>query len=106
MPVRKIPYGRLTVTGVCPAGKSILPAEFESPLERDLYILLDTEPDVVSFEPQPLWIEIPGRRKPYPPDVAVVYRSYTKDNSLEHKVVVEVKPPRANNVETETFRKS
>lgn len=93
MPVRKVPRGRLTVTGSCPAGKSALPAEYESPLERDLFLLLESEPGVLSFEPQPLWIEIPGRKKPYPPDVKVEYLNVSEDHH-SGQVIVEVKPRR------------
>lgn len=72
MPVRRIPKNYLVTTGrvARPDGE---PAEYEGTIENDYYILLKYDPDVMSFDPQPVKIQLPTGRK-YTPDVLVHFR--------------------------------
>lgn len=71
MPVRKIPKNHISVTGRHATHKSIGQADFESPLERDYLILLDFDPQVKSYEVQPVVVPVQGVSKGYVPDVLV-----------------------------------
>lgn len=77
MPVRKIPKNYRFLTGVFGGTKNVGKASFESPLERDLQILLEFDPDILEYEAQP--VRIPrtdgkGRARFFTPDVRIVYR--------------------------------
>lgn len=80
MPVRKIPKSYLNVTGVAAYKKAIGAAEFESTLERDFLTLLEFDPNVISFEVQPVmieWNDDRGKRRTYTPDTLVHYIDHT-----------------------------
>lgn len=77
---RKIGYGRRALTGLLTgARKTPGLGAFESALERDLFILLEFDPRVIAWYPQPLTVSVPlesgtGRRASrYTPDVAIEY---------------------------------
>lgn len=59
-PVRKIGLGRRALAGVVPGTK--LPhdqiAKFESSLERDFFVLLEFNPDVQRWDPQPVHLRV------------------------------------------------
>lgn len=74
MPVRKIKKSYRQVTGVLSSKKNGRMIQSESTLERDLYLLLDFDPMVKSFEEQP--IKVPhilksGRSSLWTPDCLV-----------------------------------
>lgn len=94
MPVRKIPKNYRFLTGVFTGTKNIGKASFESPLERDLQILLEFDPDVLEYEAQP--IQIPrtdgkGRARFFTPDVRIVYRPEAASPWRGKTLIVEVK---------------
>jgi hypothetical protein len=65
---------------------------FESTLERDFLLLLDSNPDVESFEEQPISIEFRdehGQRRKYNPDVFVCYKE--KCGQIRKPMLCEVK---------------
>jgi hypothetical protein len=77
MPARKIPKNYLCITGIVSASKAIGEAAFEGPLERDLYKLLEFDPEVASFEVQPLiihWVDFLGKKHRYTPDSRIHFR--------------------------------
>jgi hypothetical protein len=83
MPVRKIPKNYRSLTGLVATMKRAGPgvrggmAGFESSLERDLLILLDFDPAVLSYEEQPVRIDYrdaQGHARHYTPDVLVTWR--------------------------------
>lgn len=51
MPVRKIPKNYRFLTGVSFGNKCVGKSSFESPLERDLQILLEFDSDVLNMKP-------------------------------------------------------
>jgi hypothetical protein len=62
-------------------------AHFESTLERDLFLLLEFDPNVRFFEEQPVRIEYQdeqGKQRSYTPDVLVTYHS-TLDAPWPHR---------------------
>lgn len=72
MPARKIPKNHLVVTGGHSSKKGGGMVAFESLLERDYMILLDSDPQVVKYEEQP--VKIPVRAgKHYVPDILTEY---------------------------------
>ncbi|WP_410500194.1 TnsA endonuclease N-terminal domain-containing protein [Chitinibacter sp. S2-10] len=78
MPVRRIPKNYLTVTGAFSSKKNDRMQSFESLLERDYMLLLEFDPDVESFEEQPVTIPLGGKgrsAKKYVPDVLVKYHN-------------------------------
>ena len=56
MPVRKIPKNYRSVTGTFPSYKNKRNIFYESLLERDFYLLLEFNDDVISYEEQPFRI--------------------------------------------------
>lgn len=91
MAVRKIPKNYRNVTGRNARGRGTAPAEFESLLERDYLILLDFDPEVASFETQPIHVRVPGNKRPYTPDVLVHYRPNHRGQRRATELI-EVKP--------------
>lgn len=76
MPVRKIPKSYRNVTGILPSNKSSFPAEFESTLERDILATIEFDPNVKSFEVQPVqikWFDKNNKKRLYTPDVLVQF---------------------------------
>jgi len=74
VPVRRIPKNYRNVTGVvCRGTKKTV--GFESTLERDCYLWLDSNRDIENFEEQPVTIrfDTDGKQRSYTPDVLVFY---------------------------------
>jgi hypothetical protein len=90
MPVRKIPKSYIGVTGVMGTNQSIGNAEFESLLERDYLILLEFDPNVKTFEVQPVKIPVPGVPNGYHPDVLVEFHP-SNDGTQNPSELTEVK---------------
>lgn len=97
MPSRRILRNYRNVTGYLPSEKGAYSA-FESTLERDFYLMLDFDEDVLSWESQPLTLEykFEGKQRQYTPDVLaryderhvlyeVKYRSELKEKWLQLK---------------------
>ena len=76
MPVRKIPKNYRSVTGTFPSHKNKRNIFYESLLERDIYLLLEFNDEVVSYEEQPFKIYYQRAKSTYryTPDVLVHYR--------------------------------
>lgn len=71
MPVRKIKKSYRSVTGVMTSRKTGRMVASESTLERDLFILLEFDPMVETFEEQPVRLTYPndkGKTSSYTPD--------------------------------------
>lgn len=77
MSARTIRPGHRGLRGYFASRKTPRPVAFESRLERDLLILLEAEPAVVTFDTQPVTIPFRGRERArsYTPDCRVVYRA-------------------------------
>lgn len=76
MPVRKIPRNNRSVTGLHSSRKCVV--RTESNHERNFYLVLDFDPEVVSLDEQPVEIEFhhpEGYISTYVPDVLVRYRA-------------------------------
>lgn len=70
MPVRRIPKNYLFVTGRHASQQADEVIEFESILEKEYMLLLDSDPQVEWYEGQP--VEIPlSRGRIYVPDLPV-----------------------------------
>src|SRR3989442_12552544 len=94
MPARIVPKNYRNLTGLDYNSRTAAMAAFESSLERDLLLLLDFDPDVESFEEQPVKItyyDDYGRRHTYTPDVLVRYRGDITSASVLTPVLCEVK---------------
>lgn len=94
MPVRKIPRSRRSLTGRVAKRTCDTSPMFESSLERDLFIILDFDPSVLSFEEQPLRISFTdnqGRPHTYVPDVLIHYRPDSVTNIQRPPLLGEVK---------------
>lgn len=76
MPVRNIPRNYRTPTGLFPSLKDGRGVQYESPLERDFYNILEFYDDVLTYEEQP--VEIPhkvgNRYAPFYPDCLITYQ--------------------------------
>lgn len=95
MPIRKIPKNSRSVTGVLNGDKSIGPSEYESPLERDLYRILEFDLNVDRYEVQPVHVEFrraDGSLDEYTPDVVIHYRKDLLPAAWFKTQLVEVKP--------------
>ena len=74
MPTRKIKKSYRQVTGVLSSPKNNRMIASESTLERDLYVLLDFDPLVKTFEEQPITISYSmsgGKKSRYTPDCLI-----------------------------------
>lgn len=93
MPVRKIPKNYLSVTGAFASRTNGRALAYESRLEMDHMVTLDWDPEVESFEEQPvriLFVGKNGRNSSYVPDLLIRYRPSTS-GKLRKPVLVEVK---------------
>lgn len=78
MSVRKIKKSYISCTGYFASYKNKRQIAFESVLERDFYMLLEFDYDVVKYEEQPLSINyeyFDGGKRKYTPDVLVTYKN-------------------------------
>ncbi|MFO6421543.1 TnsA endonuclease N-terminal domain-containing protein [Hylemonella sp. W303a] len=91
MPVRKIPKNHLVVTGSYSSRKNAEIDAFESLLEKDYFLLLDFDPAVHSFEPQPVRVPVPGVPRGYVPDVLVRYHPDAVSGQEPKRTLVDVK---------------
>ena len=94
MPVRKIPKNHLHVTGGFAGRKNTRLVGYESPLEREYMLLLEFDPEVVSFEEQPVRISFlseMGKKTPYVPDVLVHYHPPRPPELVEVKLAKDFK---------------
>lgn len=76
--VRKIPKTYRSLSRESPSRKLDRSTAFESSLERDLFALLEFDPNVVHYEEQPIKIEyLNAESKPrsYTPDILIVYKN-------------------------------
>ncbi|MDP2875490.1 MAG: TnsA endonuclease N-terminal domain-containing protein [Holophaga sp.] len=93
--VRKIPKNALSVTGRLACAKSLLPQAFESTLERDAMILLDSDPTVEAFVTQPVRIafqDAQGKAHSYTPDILVTFKPDPRTGTMRPPLLIEVKP--------------
>jgi hypothetical protein len=100
MPVRRIPKSHRSLTGLVAATKRAGPgtqdgmAGFESSLERDLLILLDFEPEVLSYEEQPVridYVDAEDGARHYTPDVLVLWHPNVEPALCRVPQLIEVK---------------
>jgi len=66
-------------------------AQFESSLERDFFVLLEFNIDVVKWEAQPFKIEVAPHKRTYVPDVLVTFVDESRNIARTHQVLYEVK---------------
>lgn len=97
MPARKILRNYRSVTGLIPSRKKSVTIlkPYESPLERDFYLLLEFDSRVLDYEPQPFQIKYrkpDGRPEEYYPDAFVQYRPVSAGAPPPRNLIVEVKP--------------
>lgn len=101
MPVRKIPKNYRSITGYFPSLKNNRSIAFESALERDFFLTLEFDENVVEYEEQPVKLSENnnGKKLEYTPDCLVRYQNgvkalvevkYSKDLQ-EHAVEYEPK---------------
>ena len=88
MPARKIRQGHRSVRGYFPSRKNGRQMEFESTFERDLFYLLELNVEVLSYEEQPIQVDLIWAEETwrYTPDVMVDMRS------CDRPLIYEVKP--------------
>lgn len=92
-PIRKIGLGRRAVAGMMSSDKQSEGgvARFESSLERDFYVLLEFNPRVVRWDPQPVRIDVPDTGTAYVPDVLVGYAEDIRNPGSVRRVLYEIK---------------
>lgn len=119
MSVRKIKKSYISCVGYFKSYKNKKQLAFESILERDFFMLLEFDRDVVSFEEQPLKIsyKLKAKNTRYTPDVLVIYKDGSKkifevkyqsdldsDPKLQHKIsVLKEEIARQMSIPFETF---
>ncbi|MEM7332765.1 MAG: TnsA endonuclease N-terminal domain-containing protein [Chloroflexota bacterium] len=89
MPVRKVRNIGKNIVGKFPSIKNRKMVSYESLIERDVIYLLEFDPEVVTYEEQPLTIEFTDEKKvkQYTPDFQAHFRS-------GHCSLIECKPER------------
>jgi len=80
MSVRKIKKSYLSCTGYFASYKNKNQVAFESVLERDLFMILEFDTNVVKYEEQPMQVFYPfnDKTRKYTPDVLVTYQDATQ----------------------------
>ncbi|MDD2356452.1 MAG: Tn7 transposase TnsA N-terminal domain-containing protein [Thiovulaceae bacterium] len=80
MSVRKIKKSYISCTGYFASNKNKAQIAFESTLERDFYMLLEFDNNVIKFEEQPMRIkyEHTNKKRKYTPDTLVTYKDGTQ----------------------------
>jgi len=94
MPVRIIPKNHRSVTGFVASGVNANQAAFESALERDFMLLVEFDPDVLSYEEQPVridYLSADGQARHYTPDILVTYHQTSTSTTLRLPLLVEIK---------------
>src|SRR5262245_32854249 len=94
MPVRKIPKNYRSVTGLVASELNAKQTAFESTLERDFMLLAEFDPDVLSYEEQPVridYLSVDGQTRHYTPDILVTYRQTSTSTMLKPPLLVEIK---------------
>jgi TnsA endonuclease-like protein len=94
MPVRHIPKNRRSVTGFVASGINAKQAAFESTLERDFMLLVEFDPDVLSYEEQPVridYLSADGQARHYTPDILATYRQIPNSTTLKPPLLAEIK---------------
>jgi len=76
-----------------PTGKQGEPAvaKFESSLERDFYVLLEFDPLVLRWDPQPVRLQVSPGLPSYVPDTLVSYAGDHDRPGSEYRVLYEIK---------------
>lgn len=93
-PARKIGLGRRALAGMMPTekGASAMPARFESSLERDFFVLLEFNVDVVRWDPQPIRLDLGPGCGTYVPDVLATFSAGQEMGAISAQhVLYEVK---------------
>lgn len=92
-PIRKIGLGRRAVAGLLASEKQAdaKGAGFESALERDFFVLLEFNPKVIRWDPQPCRIAVSETGTSYTPDVLVTYMEDARAPSTLRQILYEVK---------------
>ena len=90
MPVRKIPKNYLGVTGAFASVKNGRMLGFESLREKDLFVQLEYDDDVLAFEEQPVRIPLSGKGRSYVPDVVIHFRQKSS-SKVRKSILAEVK---------------
>ena len=81
MSVRKIKKSYISCTGYFASYKNKTQIAFESTLERDFYMFLEFEKNVLKYEEQPMQINYEytdGKKRRYTPDTLVTYKDNTQ----------------------------
>lgn len=93
MSVRKIKKSYISCTGYFASYKNKTQIAFESVLERDFYMLLEFDKNVMSYSEQPITINYEykdGSKRRYTPDCVVVYKDRT-EQYIEIKYADEIR---------------
>jgi len=94
MPVRKIPKNYRSVTGLVASELNAKQTAFESTLERDFMLLVEFDPDVLSYEEQPVridYLSVDCQTRYYTPDILVTYRQTSTSTMLKPPLLAEIK---------------
>lgn len=78
MSVRQIKKSYISCTGYFASYKNKSQVAFESVLERDFYMMLEFDENVVSYEEQPMRMQyeyLDGKNRRYTPDTLVTYKN-------------------------------
>lgn len=81
MSIRKIKKSYISCTGYFASYKNKTQIAFESVLERDFFMMMEFDDNVVSYEEQPLTINytyLDGKNRKYTPDILVTYKDKTQ----------------------------
>lgn len=96
MSTRKIKKSYISCTGYFASYKNKIQIAFESVLERDFYMLLEFDENVISYTEQPITIYYEykdGSKRKYTPDCLVAYKDGT-DRYYEVKYINEIRNDR------------
>ncbi len=98
MAVRKIKKSYRSVTGYFMSRKNNQQLAFESTLERDLFMILEFDSSVISFEEQPFKLRYicDGAQRPYTPDCLVNYKESSSIYEVKYQNEINSDPDLQN----------
>jgi TnsA endonuclease-like protein len=94
MPVKKIPKNYRNVTDLVTSELNAKQTAFESALERDFMLLVEFDPDVLTYEEQPVridYLSADAQARHYTLDILVTYRQIPNSTTLKPPLLAEIK---------------
>ena len=118
MPVRKLKKSYISCVGYFKSYKNNKQLAFDSILEREWFLYLEFDHEIISYEEQPfsMYYQLNDSKTRYTPDILVTYKDNSQklfevkyqdeidsDEDLQHKLICQHKTGHKTNVSSQSF---